>query len=221
MNGIPDKKIVIDPDTILPAKGNTLVWGHRNERSIYPVVFENQHLASLLAEVSRPAFASDVRREPERAGTGQRGRPDAPLRASGHFATPRSVRAHPAGGFVRRLARRPWAKNRTCRPVPTSKPPAARTPTGGARSGTARGSTSPAPRTRRKVTQGYAMQRYMDACGGRGALPIKYNGSIFTVGQEPPPGTPYDPAKGQDRRRLPFLGRQRVVPEHAAACTGR
>jgi alpha-L-fucosidase 2 len=31
------------------------------------------------------------------------------------------------------------------------------------------------------VTQGYALQRFLNACGGRGALPIKFNGSIFTV----------------------------------------
>jgi len=32
-----------------------------------------------------------------------------------------------------------------------------------------------------QVNQGYALQRYMDACAGRGALPIKFNGSLFTV----------------------------------------
>jgi len=31
------------------------------------------------------------------------------------------------------------------------------------------------------VTQGYALQRYMYACSGRGNLPIKHNGSIFIV----------------------------------------
>lgn len=31
------------------------------------------------------------------------------------------------------------------------------------------------------VTQGYALQRYMHACGGRGNSPIKFNGSIFTL----------------------------------------
>jgi len=31
------------------------------------------------------------------------------------------------------------------------------------------------------VTQNYALQRWMNACGGRGAQPIKFNGSIFTV----------------------------------------
>ena len=31
------------------------------------------------------------------------------------------------------------------------------------------------------VARGYALQNWMSACGGRGNMPIKYNGSIFTV----------------------------------------
>lgn len=31
------------------------------------------------------------------------------------------------------------------------------------------------------VLQGYVLQRYLHACGGRGAFPIKFNGSIFTM----------------------------------------
>jgi hypothetical protein len=31
------------------------------------------------------------------------------------------------------------------------------------------------------VTRGYALQRYINACAGRGRSPIKFNGSIFTV----------------------------------------
>jgi len=40
-----------------------------------------------------------------------------------------------------------------------------------------------------KVSQGYAMQRYMTACAGRGAQPIKFNGSLFTVGHDLPENT--------------------------------
>ena len=32
-----------------------------------------------------------------------------------------------------------------------------------------------------KVTQGYALQRFITACAGRGRFPIKFNGSIFVV----------------------------------------
>ncbi|MEO8131382.1 MAG: hypothetical protein ABI822_30080 [Bryobacteraceae bacterium] len=31
------------------------------------------------------------------------------------------------------------------------------------------------------MSSGYALQRFVNACGGRGAQPIKFNGSIFTV----------------------------------------
>jgi len=40
-----------------------------------------------------------------------------------------------------------------------------------------------------QVSQSYAMQRYMTACAGRGAQPIKFNGSLFSVGHDLPEGT--------------------------------
>ncbi len=36
------------------------------------------------------------------------------------------------------------------------------------------------------VSRAYALQRYVNACGGRGNFAIKYNGSIFTVPKENP-----------------------------------
>jgi len=33
----------------------------------------------------------------------------------------------------------------------------------------------------RKISRGYALQRFMNACAGRGEFPIKFNGSLFTV----------------------------------------
>jgi hypothetical protein len=42
------------------------------------------------------------------------------------------------------------------------------------------------------IARGYTLQRYMQACGGRGAYPIKFNGGIFTV--EPKAlGRPHNP----------------------------
>jgi hypothetical protein len=34
------------------------------------------------------------------------------------------------------------------------------------------------------ITRGYVLQRYMQACDGRGTLPIKFNGGAFTVGPD-------------------------------------
>ena len=40
----------------------------------------------------------------------------------------------------------------------------------------------------RQVYQGYTVNRYLTACAGRGEFPMKFNGSIFTVGHELPEG---------------------------------
>jgi alpha-L-fucosidase 2 len=205
LNGIPDHKVIVDPDTILPAKPGSLAWCHRNERSIYPLVFENQHLASLLpkypdpllhrtfgAVLSGPGLVSvnNQTLQSSRASSTQR------LDLFAKTAQTPSVDAWRAG-----LDGEPAA-------VPTVEINAARSAHQAwwhafwDRSWINVTGSDDA----HKVTQGYVMQRYMDACAGRGALPIKYNGSIFTVGQEPAPGTPYDPAKGQTDADFRFWG---------------
>lgn len=51
-------------------------------------------------------------------------------------------------------------------------------------------STSPDETERRaafEVSRGYVLQRFMNACAGRGASPIKFNGSLFSVGKPDDP----------------------------------
>jgi alpha-L-fucosidase 2 len=43
-------------------------------------------------------------------------------------------------------------------------------------------------KTINSINQGYCLQRYMNACSGRGNFPIKFNGSIFTVDTQNLPG---------------------------------
>jgi hypothetical protein len=50
------------------------------------------------------------------------------------------------------------------------------------------------------LTSGYILQRYMNACSGRGGSPIKFNGSIFTV-EDKPGASPETPAGDPDWRR--------------------
>lgn len=67
------------------------------------------------------------------------------------------------------------------------------------------------------VAQAYALQRYLQACGGRGPLPIKFNGGIFTV--EPAAmGQPYNP----DYRRWgdPFWWQNTRLPYQPMAASG-
>jgi hypothetical protein len=59
------------------------------------------------------------------------------------------------------------------------------------------------------VSRAYNLQRFINACAGRGAYPIKFNGSIFTV---PNPGSPGDadyrrwgPGYWWQNTRLPYI----------------
>jgi len=60
------------------------------------------------------------------------------------------------------------------------------------------------------VTRGYTLQRYINACAGRGAYPIKFNGSIFTVPHEGKPGDAdyrrWGPGYWWMNTRLPYIG---------------
>jgi len=56
------------------------------------------------------------------------------------------------------------------------------------------------------VTRGYVLQRYINACAGRGAYPIKFNGSIFTVDYEGDPDyRRWGPGYWWQNTRLPYI----------------
>ena len=68
------------------------------------------------------------------------------------------------------------------------------------------------------VAQAYALQRYVQACGGRGPLPIKFNGGIFTV----EPSAMGQPNFNPDFRRWgdPFWWQNTRHMYHPMAATG-
>ncbi len=59
------------------------------------------------------------------------------------------------------------------------------------------------------VSQMYALQRFIDACAGRGAYPIKFNGSLFTVPYPDRPGDAdyrrWGPGYWWQNTRLPYI----------------
>ena len=59
------------------------------------------------------------------------------------------------------------------------------------------------------VTRGYVLQRFINACAGRGAFPIKFNGSLFTVEEEGAEGSADYRRWGQgywwQNTRLPYM----------------
>ncbi|MCK4294799.1 MAG: LamG domain-containing protein [Planctomycetes bacterium] len=46
--------IIVYPDVIVPTRGDSIVWYHRNAKSCYPVTLKNQHLGELLEKYPDP-----------------------------------------------------------------------------------------------------------------------------------------------------------------------
>ena len=181
------------PDTILQSKDNRVSSCHFNTHSIYPLVFEKEHLGSLLPKYPDPLMhrcfgltmkgdnlassdnqslksikASSAQQLDIYALTEQTESPEA-WRAD----LDKSIKKIDGITISKaRTAHENWWKefwNRSWINV----------------TGT--------PDTQ-KVSQSYAMQRFMTACAGRGAQPIKFNETAFTVGHDLPPGTGSTPA---------------------------
>lgn len=184
--GYPDR-LTFYPDTILPAKDNRVSSCHFNTHSIYPMVFEKEHLESLLPKYPDPlmhrCFGLTMKGDNLVSSDNQTLKS---LKASSsqqldiytlteQTESPETWRADldkrikeiDAVKIAKAwMAHENWWKqfwNRSWINV-TGTPDA------------------------EKVTQGYAMQRFMTACAGRGAQPIKFNETLFTVGHDLPPG---------------------------------
>lgn len=56
------------------------------------------------------------------------------------------------------------------------------------------------------VTRAYALQRFVTACSGRGGLPIRFNGSIFTVEGHDPDYRKWGSGYWWQNTRLPYWG---------------
>jgi hypothetical protein len=184
--------LTFDPDTLLSAKSNCVSWCHFNSRSIYPLVFEKEHLESLLAKYPDPLLhrCSGVSME----GPGLISCDDHALKSPASSRSQRldlyaltmqteegpeawrkalSRRMESVGkvaiNAARKAHQRWWAEFWERSWIRVEGTPDAEA-----------------------VSRGYAMQRYMTACAGRGAQPIKFNGSLFTVGHDLPDGESSD-----------------------------
>lgn len=184
LEGGPEPPCVY-PDTILAEPHPRLVWYHRNVHSPFPGILQHQGLESLLPKLADPLRnrtfgalmggpglrkegpATLVSRQPAL----QHQLSVFPLTAQTETAAEwlaqleRGIRSIGSVPIARaRLAHREWWRRFWRRSyIRVSGAPDAAA-----------------------VTQGYALQRYMNACAGRGAHPIKFNGSIFTVDSREP-----------------------------------
>lgn len=176
------------PDIILPAKDNRISWCHFNTHSIYPIVFKQEYLQSLLSKYPDPLlhrcfgltmkgkYLVSINDQTLKSSKASRSQELDIYALTRQTQSPGLWRA----GINKRIAeidavkiskawdahQQWWAQfwNRSW--INVSGTPDAE-----------------------KVSQSYAIQRFMTACAGRGAQPVKFNGSLFTVGHDLPAGT--------------------------------
>ena len=173
-----------EADTVLPAGRNQLAWYHFNRSSIYPIVLEQEHLASALqkypdplmhrcfgAALTGPGLVSRDDHTLKSAVPGQSLRLDLVALTETGAASPEAwksdidslvkrVNAVPLGAA--RAAHQQWWQdfwNRSWIHVVGTEEAT-------------------------KVSQGFILQRYMMAASSRGAFPAKFNGGLFTVGHD-------------------------------------
>jgi alpha-L-fucosidase 2 len=181
-------------DTVLPAGSDCLTWCHFNSNTVYPLVFQKEHLDSLLPEfpdpllhrcfgalMTGPGLVSDGNRVLKSAGMANDFRIDLYALTQTGCASPSSWQTTMDAQVEHlkqldlneaRKAHVQWWNefwNRSWIHVE------------GAPDAT-------------KVSQGYCMQRWMMACSSRGEEPAKFNGSLFTVGHDMPEGRDSTPA---------------------------
>ena len=174
-------------DTILPAQNNAVAWCHFNTGSIYPLVFEREHLESLLPKYPDPLLHrcfGVAMKGPALVSTD-----DQTLTTT---AAATSLRLDLYALTEQTDIPKSWqaAMNQLIASIDRTKIETARKnhqqwwDKFWDRSWIQVAGTPEAAR----VSQSYAIQRFMTACAGRGAQPIKFNGSLFSVGHDLPDG---------------------------------
>ncbi|MFZ9936504.1 MAG: DUF5703 domain-containing protein [Luteolibacter sp.] len=177
----------VHPDTVLPHDGGSIAWCHHNTESIWE---RNMRHTELEEEIPKHrdlllhrTFGAVIR------GEGMRAQSDLVL-ASAEPSTDQRIRITVLTDFADSPA--DWRKAADALAARTPADHTARFAAHRAwwhafweRSWIAIGhgasGTAAAPCDAQMVSQAYALQRYINACAGRGKLPIKFNGTLFTV----------------------------------------
>lgn len=172
--------VMVSPDAVVPAMVDRIVWFHRNESSVWPQVMETQGLAEWAGEEEDPliyrTFGGLIRGEGLVSVDEKTLRSKVPLRTTQISFYTHTEQTSSALDWIKGLGQE--VARMDFRSVGEARE-AHQTwwQMFWERSWLRLGGTAEA----QAVSQAYALQRFVGACGGRGSFPIKFNGSIFTV----------------------------------------
>jgi len=172
-------------DVVLPASGNAISWYHRNSESIWPWITNQQHLADFARTARDPianrTFGATIK------GTGLVSVDDRTIASSESTnkivisASVLTEQTDSAEGYVKKLLS--LGQQTTRLDLPSARVRHHKWWDVFWNRSYIRVSGRPDAEV---VSKAYHLQRYISACGGRGAYPIKFNGSIFTVDTRDP-----------------------------------
>ncbi len=176
----PDERETVYPDTVIPVAGDAVVWCHRNRSSCWAATLEHQHMGEWVKTGHDPllnrTFGALLRGDGlVKAGEGvlRTVAPQSRITLSIHPLTAQTDTLDEWTRTVTMQAARNDASPREAAFAEHVTWWRAFWERSWIRvSGTTEAET---------VSRGYELQRFLNACGGRGAFPIKFNGSIFTV----------------------------------------
>lgn len=178
-NRPPEAQCFITPDTVADVAGR-LAWYHRNEYSVWPIGMKLQGLESLMGQLADPlanrTFGAAiigkglVKKDPCTLQSSQTSR------THGISIFPLTAQTATAADWLNLLDAS--IRDVDSVPVPQARQMHAQWWKAFWDRSWVRVVGSP---DTDRVTAAYTLQRWINACGGRGAYPIKFNGSIFTV----------------------------------------
>ncbi len=179
--------VVVEPDTVAKDQGNRVVWYHRNERSIWAHTLQHQHMEHWIPQGKDPlmqrTFGGLIQ------GTGLVRVSDTELRSGS------PAKRHEASVYVltaQTATEKDWIKQIDALVIADtaawSNSYGKHVAWWGAfwdrsyiRLSPAAGAKEEEAETLHVINRGYVLQRFISACAGRGHMPIKFNGTLFTV----------------------------------------
>ncbi len=187
LQGSP-RPVYVEPDTVFEGHADRIVWCHRNTHSIWEDNLRLQGLEGFIGQSRDPlihrTFGAGVEGDGlvgADARTLVSARPAQRLAMRVDVLTAQAARVEEWTEALERLA----ANNRS---VDLEAARASHHAwwndfwnRSWIRVTAAAGASERAADDAEAVSRAYALQRWINACGGRGAFPIKFNGSIFTV----------------------------------------
>ena len=175
-------------DIILPADGQTVRWYQRNVHSIFKDNMKNQHMGDVVDQFPDPlihrTFGGVISGEGLKSKDDQTLATTAPMEQIEIQIHPLTAQTKTADEWLLQLEE----QRKTANAAPTGEAWSAHVKwwqsfwqrswidvTPSAETGQNNSNEAFA------VSQAYTLQRWVQACAGRGAYPIKFNGSLFTV----------------------------------------